>query len=69
MTVVESGKPTPMKAMKVTKPYAPALPELTPAQELALLARCGSRRATTTTSPGTSPTSSRTAPSWSTRSV
>jgi ribulose-5-phosphate 4-epimerase/fuculose-1-phosphate aldolase len=29
-----------MKAMKVTKAYAPALPELTPAQELALLARC-----------------------------
>ena len=40
MTTVESGKPTQMKAMKVTKAYAPALPELTPAQELALLARC-----------------------------
>jgi hypothetical protein len=40
MTAVENGKPTQMKAMKVTKPYAPALPDLTPAQELALLARC-----------------------------
>jgi L-fuculose-phosphate aldolase len=40
MTAVDSGKPTQMKAMKVTKAYAPALPELTPAQELALLARC-----------------------------
>jgi L-fuculose-phosphate aldolase len=40
MITVETGKPTQMKAMKVTKPYAPALPELAPAQELALLARC-----------------------------
>jgi ribulose-5-phosphate 4-epimerase/fuculose-1-phosphate aldolase len=40
MTTVESGKPTQMKAMKVTKAYAPALPDLAPAQELALLARC-----------------------------
>jgi ribulose-5-phosphate 4-epimerase/fuculose-1-phosphate aldolase len=31
--------PTPMKAMKVTKPIAPPLPELTPQQELALLCR------------------------------
>jgi L-fuculose-phosphate aldolase len=40
MTAVENGKPTQMKAMKVTKPYAPALSDLTPAQELALLGRC-----------------------------
>jgi L-fuculose-phosphate aldolase len=32
--------PTPMKAMVTTKPIAPSLPELTPHQELALLARC-----------------------------
>src|SRR5207244_3309078 len=38
MTAVE--KPTPMKRMVVDKPIAPALPELTPAQELVLLARC-----------------------------
>src|SRR5215475_13180109 len=33
-------RPTPMRAMAVTKPIAPPLPELTAAQELALLARC-----------------------------
>lgn len=36
----ETGRPTQLKAMVVTKPYAPPLPELVPAQELALLARC-----------------------------
>ena len=35
-----SGTPTAMRPMAVTKPVAPALPELTPAQELALLCRC-----------------------------
>jgi L-fuculose-phosphate aldolase len=42
MTTLESGtrQPTPMKPMAVTKPIAPALPDLTPAQEVALLARC-----------------------------
>jgi hypothetical protein len=69
MTTVESGKPTQMKAMKVTKAYAPALPELTPAQELALLARCLFSEGYAITSPATSPTSSRTAPSWSIRSA
>jgi L-fuculose-phosphate aldolase len=39
MTVTES-KPTQLKAMVMTKPYAPPLPDLTPHQELALLARC-----------------------------
>lgn len=40
MTSTETNRPTPMRAMAVTKPIAPALPELTPAQELALLCRC-----------------------------
>lgn len=34
------AQPTQMKAMVVTKAIAPPLPELTPAQEVALLARC-----------------------------
>ncbi|HMD45789.1 MAG TPA: class II aldolase/adducin family protein [Acidimicrobiales bacterium] len=38
MTDTRTGKPTQMKAMRVTKPIAPAL-ELTPRQELALMAR------------------------------
>ena len=43
MTTIERDtrdQPTQMKAMVVTKPIAPPLPDLTPAQELALLARC-----------------------------
>ena len=39
MTVTETQSPTKMKAMVVTKPIAPALPELSPHQQLALLAR------------------------------
>jgi ribulose-5-phosphate 4-epimerase/fuculose-1-phosphate aldolase len=38
-TIARTGRPTEMKAMVVTKPIAPALPALTPQQELALLAR------------------------------
>jgi ribulose-5-phosphate 4-epimerase/fuculose-1-phosphate aldolase len=34
-----TDNPTPMKALGVTKPIAPALPELSPQQQLALLAR------------------------------
>jgi L-fuculose-phosphate aldolase len=40
MTSTETNRPTAMRAMAVTKPIAPALPELSPAQELALLCRC-----------------------------
>lgn len=43
MTAIESdtqAQGSQMKAMVVTKAIAPALPDLTPAQELALLARC-----------------------------
>src|ERR687891_166446 len=38
--IVSTETPTAMRPMAVTKPIAPALPELTPAQELALLCRC-----------------------------
>jgi len=34
------GEPTEMKAARFDRPIAPPLPDLTPAQELALLARC-----------------------------
>jgi ribulose-5-phosphate 4-epimerase/fuculose-1-phosphate aldolase len=34
------SRTTPMRAMVTTKPIAPPLPDLTPAQELAILARC-----------------------------
>src|SRR5919198_1501127 len=37
---VSTGTPTPMRPMVATKPIAPTLPELSPAQELALLCRC-----------------------------
>ena len=40
MTNADTNRPTAMRAMVVTKPIAPALPELTAAQELALLCRC-----------------------------
>src|SRR6201988_5500564 len=36
----DTNRPTAMRAMEVTKPIAPALPELPGAQELALLCRC-----------------------------
>jgi L-fuculose-phosphate aldolase len=39
-TTEDVRRPTEMKAMAVTKPIAPPLPDLTPRQELALLARC-----------------------------
>jgi hypothetical protein len=40
MTSTETNRPTAMRAMVVTKPIAPDLPELSPAQQLALLCRC-----------------------------
>jgi len=40
VTNADTNRPTAMRAMVVTKPIAPALPELTAAQELALLCRC-----------------------------
>src|ERR1700751_1285831 len=40
MTSTETNRPTAMRAIVVTKPIAPALPELTPAQELPLLCSC-----------------------------
>ena len=40
MTSADRNRLTAMRAMVVTKPIAPALPELTAAQELALLCRC-----------------------------
>ena len=40
MTSAGANQPTAMRAMVVTKPIAPALPELAAAQELALLCRC-----------------------------
>ena len=40
MTSADMNRPTAMRAMVVTKPIAPPLPELTAAQELALLCRC-----------------------------
>jgi len=40
MTVTETKNPTLMRGLVVSKPIAPALPELTPHQQLALLARC-----------------------------
>ena len=39
VTETQGSKPTQLTPMVVTKPYAPPLPELTPHQELALLAR------------------------------
>src|ERR1700751_3194509 len=40
MTTTGTNRPTAMQPMVVTKPIAPPLPELTAAQELALLCRC-----------------------------
>src|SRR5689334_22144090 len=40
MTSTDTNRPTAMRAMTVTKPIAPALPELTAAQQLALPCRC-----------------------------
>jgi len=64
VTSADTNRLTAMRAMVVTKPIAPALPELTAAQELALLCRCLFAEGYDDHLAGQSPTSSPMGRSW-----